>query len=222
VVENESAKTTETESQEAVPAAPSDLDKSKPDVSEPEQEANIGSPIDIDADSNDMSLFLNFMYLIDKLSGYVDPSSITIDLDEARAIWLLADEYDCAEMIVALRHRLAALARQQPWAVLELASGLDDMDLARVAIASMTEKHLHDATKGDAAGSTMWPQLSKLRLEWQLGFLRLVLPITASVYYPKNPQIIGGGSGPSRIYAVIEFDFKTIAQKFDPYLSLGA
>jgi hypothetical protein len=143
------------------------------------------------------------MYLTERLSSFIDARSMALQIPQARTIWLLADKYDCAKMVELLRSRLATLATLQPRGVFELASELDDIELARVAIASMTRQHLHDTAEGGAAGFTLWSQLSKVCLEWQIEFLRLVLPSTT-----LNQQTL---------WAPFDLSFKTIAVNFNPY-----
>lgn len=154
------------------------------------------------------------MLLTETLSRYVIASTITVDLKDARALWPLVDQYDCAKMNGFLRNGLATLAKIEPWGVLHLASDMDDVDLAKVAISSFSASNIHGGNESSgASGKNWWLQLSKLRGCWQLELCRLCIPSTkwTTQYTNSSYQSITSTLG-----ATFSTDFQGISQRFDP------
>jgi hypothetical protein len=172
-------------------------------------ETDYDAPIDIDADFTDLLLFVQYMELCQHYQQYVNPPAMNINIDVARRLWLLIDQYDCPNMLDMLRQRLATLAIRQPWEVLHLASDMEDIAVGRVAISKLTNHHLHVTSITGAADPTMWLQLSKLCIAWQLEFVKLLIPsLEAAAGSGHNEK--------TQLFAFLSPDYGAISQKFNP------
>jgi hypothetical protein len=101
--------------------------------------------------------------------------SFDIDLEQARFLLSLIDQYECERMRFALYDQLVSLASDHPWEVLQIACKKDDLELGRRAIWYLFPHRLIDFVGSDRS-TTGWTELSKLSDSWKAEFLRLLLP----------------------------------------------
>jgi hypothetical protein len=130
--------------------------------------------IDIDLSTKDLQLFLGFMQVTARFKFLIRSFSFDIDLDQARFLLSLIDQYECERMRSALYDQLVSLAGQHPWEVLQIACNKDNLELGRSAIRQLWYR-LYDFVGSDR-GTAGWIGLSKLSDSWKAELLRLLLP----------------------------------------------
>jgi hypothetical protein len=96
-----------------------------------------------------------------------------IEIDQARFLLSLIDQYECEPMRSALYERLHCLASRHPWEVLHIACNKDNLELGRSAIRSLWYD-LYDFVGSDRE-TAGWIGLSSLSDSWREEFLRLLL-----------------------------------------------
>jgi len=115
--------------------------------------------IDIDIPMEDLTLFADFMVLIDQFKPFVRSVNLRLDVHEAGILLPLIDKFDCEAMRAVLKKKLASLAKTQPWEVLHLACQQDDLDLARTAISNLTSALIHKASTITPIDKNIWTKL---------------------------------------------------------------
>jgi len=131
--------------------------------------------IDIDLSTKDLQLFLGFMQVTARFKFLVRSFSFNINLEQARLLLSLIDQYECERMLSALYDQLVSIAWQHPWGVLQIACKKDNLELGRRAITYLFPRRLYDFVGSDRS-TKGWTELSKLSDSWKAEFLRLLLP----------------------------------------------
>jgi hypothetical protein len=200
---------------------PTDMDdssKAKPDVGQLSanfaQSLTLEEEIDIDASSADMILFADVLQFTVRFSRFGLHNHLQVTLEQAGILLSLADMYDCPDMRNILQQTVAQMSKIMPWQVLALACDQDDVNLARTAISNLSDKFIHDNTRGGNQ-TTLWDNLSKLNAAWQLEFLRLYMASTRR-FECNEYNAYGGVSKSNVLGGQLDGDFATWAKLFDP------
>jgi len=130
--------------------------------------------IDIDVSTKDLQLFFGYMQAIARFQFLMCPFFYEIDIDQARFLLSLIDQYECEAMRSALYERLRCLADRHSWEILQIACKKDNLQLGRRAIRGLWGK-LYDFVGSDRS-TKGWTEVSKLSDSWKAEFLRLLLP----------------------------------------------
>ena len=131
--------------------------------------------IDIDLSTKDLQLFLGFMQVTARFKFLVRSFSFNNNLEQARLLLSLIDQYECERMRSALYNQLASIAMGHPWEVLQIACKENNLELGRRAICYLFAERLYDFVGSDRT-TAGWIGLSKLSDTWKTEFLRLLLP----------------------------------------------
>ena len=164
--------------------------------------------IDIDATTEDLKLFADFMQQIVRFDRFVKPYNLEINLEEAAVLLALTDKHDCGETRLAIRKRLVHLAKAEPWEVLYIACDWDDLWVGRRAIAQLSNRLIHTVPP-QTSDANIWLRLGPLSHAWQVAFLRLYMPTT---WQGLNPQ----SNIPTPTIGELNSSFTTWANNFDP------
>lgn len=131
--------------------------------------------IDIDLSTKDLQLFFGFMQVTARFKFLIRPHSFDIDIDQARFLLSLINQYECDTIRSALYEHLALIAWDCPWEVLLIACQEDQLDLGRTALSYLWPERLCDFIGSDRS-TEGWMGLSKLSDVWQAEFWRIVMP----------------------------------------------
>jgi hypothetical protein len=131
--------------------------------------------IDIDLSTKDLQLFFGFMQINARFKFLIHSCPYVMDLDQARFLLSLIDQYECERMRSALYDQLRCLAMSHPWEVLHIACKKNNLELGRSAIFNLFADRLYDFVGSDRS-TAGWTGLSKLSDSWKAEFLRLLLP----------------------------------------------
>lgn len=175
-----------------------------------------GKLFDIEASSDDLCLFLDAMQALQFESDTLYDVK-HISLDTIYRLLPLVDRYDCDGLRNELNDRVNAHSEMDPWGVFELASDLDDIAMAKMAISDMGREHIYEAGSGgcgrppsDTESGALWDNLNGIRPEWQVAFLRLLSP-----YADSEDGVRPGAPGP--LFQILEIDdLRHNAIWFDP------
>jgi hypothetical protein len=174
---------------------------------EPARHSIVDEDLDIDACTNDLRLFADFMQHVVRFNKFVQAENLEIDLKQAVVLLALTDKYDCVAMHTTVRTRLARLAQTAPWDILYLACGEDDLWLGQIAISHLSNKLIHTLPV-DAGDNNIWKRLAPLSYAWQIAFLKL--------YMPRTRQFRDSRGIASETRGELDANFGTWANNFDP------
>lgn len=142
----------------------------------------------IDAPADVVAIFLDLLLAY----GEIVNTPLLTDTRQTCTLQRLADKYGSAEIEKLAKARLDHLPR---WAVLQYANTVNDINLARCAIARMTSGH----------DDTYWKSTEMLTPQWQIALIRcLVVTVTRF------------GSNESTRTVMVMGDPQEAAERFNP------